>query len=579
MYVPNTDPNSIDDKDVMGVFIAPSSHYIGTKKVKDTREKWYKEWDCVHYELLKLAGLLEKGNPNVLSLLWLNDRYVIHRSPEWDFLVSNRDAFSSKAVYHSFVGYAHGQLHRMTHMSFDGYMGEKRKALVEKYGYDCYDETTEFLTNRGWLYFDDIKEGDSLATINGEARSEFQRPLSRIDKPYTGMMYTLEPHSSRAIVTENHNLLVSPARRNRNNNFSVEYDEELSDWKLLSLRSILDGRRSHFHIRRSPEPKILEYPVDDSYLKLSGLYLSEGSTNYRDEKVKSIRLVQSKSGIFWKIADEVSKAFPFKRYDSEKETQWVAHGETARAIHEDFGHAKLKHLPEWCFQLSFRQSNVLWESLMAGDGTKKAANDCYFTTVKKLADDIQACMILAGHPCVVYGPYYRESNMAGQEGKVSEIYQVVRSNISESIHDLNTARILHFGQIPKNKEGYPVKENYVTERRVVCFEVPNGTLITRNRGAVAIHGNCKNAAHLIRLLRMGIEFLTEGILYVERTNDATQLLEIKHGEWSLDSVKQEAERLFTLCQEAYIHSPLPPKPDSEKINTICIELLQSKIQP
>lgn len=37
--------------------------------------------------------------------------------------------------------------------------------------------------------------------------------------------------------------------------------------------------------------------------------------------------------------------------------------------------------------------------------------------------------------------------------------------------------------------------------------------------------DAKNAAHLIRLLRMGIEFLTEGTLHVERA-DATELLDI-----------------------------------------------------
>jgi len=42
--------------------------------------------------------------------------------------------------------------------------------------------------------------------------------------------------------------------------------------------------------------------------------------------------------------------------------------------------------------------------------------------------------------------------------------------------------------------------------------------------------DAKNAAHLIRLLRMGIEFLTEGTLHVERV-DAPELLDIKHGAW------------------------------------------------
>jgi len=86
--------------------------------------------------------------------------------------------------------------------------------------------------------------------------------------------------------------------------------------------------------------------------------------------------------------------------------------------------------------------------------------------------------------------------------------------------------------------------------------------------------DAKNAAHLIRLLRMGIEFLVEGDLHVER-NDAEQLLEIKRGEWSLDRVKEESERLFRLAEEAYVRSSLPAKPDTEKAEGLCMEIVTS----
>jgi predicted nucleotidyltransferase len=137
MYISNSDPNSIDDKDIMGVYLAKPSHYIGINQEKETIEKKYKEWDCVYYELRKLLNLLIKGNPNVLSLLWLDNMYILHTSDIWKQILENKDAFVSKNVYHSFCGYAHGQLHRMTHFKFEGYMGEKRKALVDKYGFDC----------------------------------------------------------------------------------------------------------------------------------------------------------------------------------------------------------------------------------------------------------------------------------------------------------------------------------------------------------------------------------------------------------------------------------------------------------
>jgi DNA relaxase NicK len=40
----------------------------------------------------------------------------------------------------------------------------------------------------------------------------------------------------------------------------------------------------------------------------------------------------------------------------------------------------------------------------------------------------------------------------------------------------------------------------------------------RRELVVRVGYDAKNAAHLIRLLRMGIEFLTEGTLYVERAD-------------------------------------------------------------
>ena len=84
--------------------------------------------------------------------------------------------------------------------------------------------------------------------------------------------------------------------------------------------------------------------------------------------------------------------------------------------------------------------------------------------------------------------------------------------------------------------------------------------------------DAKNAAHLIRLLRMGIEFLVEGALHVERA-DAEQLLSIKRGEWSIERVTDEAERLFKLAEEAYVRSSLPAEPDMQKAEKLCVSIV------
>ena len=82
----------------------------------------------------------------------------------------------------------------------------------------------------------------------------------------------------------------------------------------------------------------------------------------------------------------------------------------------------------------------------------------------------------------------------------------------------------------------------------------------------------KNAAHLIRLLRMGIEFLESGELQVFRTSDAEELKRIKQGGWPLDQVKAQAEQLFGRMEEARARSPLPPRPDATVANALLMDI-------
>jgi predicted nucleotidyltransferase len=82
----------------------------------------------------------------------------------------------------------------------------------------------------------------------------------------------------------------------------------------------------------------------------------------------------------------------------------------------------------------------------------------------------------------------------------------------------------------------------------------------------------KNAAHLIRLLRMGAEFIETGELQVYRTKDADEFKVIKRGGWTLDQVKVEAERLFAEVEKARVRSPLKARPDERAANELLIEL-------
>lgn len=133
-----------DDKDLMGIFILPEDALFGLDRIETVErmipeklsEKRTVDWDIVYYSLPKYISLLMKQNPNVISLLWIEERFYQKRTGLGQTLIDNRDKFLSKQCYHSFCGYAYGQLHRMTHHHPTGDMGAKRKELVEKFGYD-----------------------------------------------------------------------------------------------------------------------------------------------------------------------------------------------------------------------------------------------------------------------------------------------------------------------------------------------------------------------------------------------------------------------------------------------------------
>lgn len=552
MYIPNNDPNSTDDKDLMGVCIGPNEIYIGLKNW-ETKEVQYEEYDSVCYEFRKFIRLLIKSNPNVLSMLWMAPEHYIYKNWVGDLLIKHRNWFVSKQIYKAYTGYAYSQLKKVEAYNKEGYMGEKRRRLVEQYGYDCYDEaTTEFLTPTGWKYFDQVDEG-IVGTITENGTLEFQEFLSRTDKLYSGELFTIDGYGTRTTVTRNHNMLVSNTHRSNKNNFSVEYNEESADWQLLPLSSLLASNKGVFHIRRAPEERVLaDTNVTDTYLKLGALYLSDGTTQFRDGKVKAIRLCQKADTGFFKLADECAKVFSGRRYDYEKETVWIFHGEVAEQINHDFGHSKHKQIPNWLITASPRQIKLFWDTSLYGDGTRKEANEVFYTSLKQVADKLHAALVAAGIHSTVYGPYFSETTFG-----TSTQYQVVKPN---------TAKVVTM------YKGRNITREVVHNRRVVCFEVPNGTLITRNSGKVAVHGNCKNAAHLIRLLRMGTEFLNTGELIVLR-HDAPQLLEIKTGKWSLERIKKEAEYEFKRADAAFDRSVLPTVPHLDKIEEMVMDVL------
>ena len=113
------------------------------------------------------------------------------------------------------------------------------------------------------------------------------------------------------------------------------------------------------------------------------------------------------------------------------------------------------------------------------------------------------------------------------------------------------------------------------QRRVNALKGQKGWVGEKRKALVEKHGHdVKNSAHLIRLLRMGIEFLEAGELQVRRP-DADELIAIKRGEWPLERTLCVAERLFAEAERAHQRSILPERPASKEAEEICVSVIRS----
>ena len=170
MYVPKSDPDSIDDKDVMGIYVGPLEHYLGFGR-RDVYEQWEGEWDCVFYELRKFIGLLLNCNPNVLSLLWLKPNGIIYENELGARLRENRSLFVTKKAYHSFSGYAHAQFKKM--ISFN----QEAQALMQR----LEDQLISFGIDP-----ESCDAGSSLRTVDGQPFVGATTDMMEVVKQYRG---------------------------------------------------------------------------------------------------------------------------------------------------------------------------------------------------------------------------------------------------------------------------------------------------------------------------------------------------------------------------------------------------------
>ena len=439
--------------------------------------------------------------------------------------------------------------------------------------YDCYlEEETEFLTNNGWKKFDEISDSDLLGCFDEKHKLQFKPALNRFDDLYSGEIYTYDSPYVRFSVTPNHKLYISDCHRSSKNNFSTKYNESESNWRLESLESIFNSKRSYYHqIQCLVNNKADNPDFDDDFIKILGMFLSEGSY-LRDKKTKKpngIRIAQTNERPGCEIMESIKK-YKVKRYvysyESRNKGNEYAYDCTDSFVLEkilECGNCNAlgKRIPNYVYSFSKRQFDILLNAMICGDGTchKQKGHRVYYTFSEKMAKDLHTLLTLNGYNSQIYEYNYdSETRFKRKDGIMNPTYQVFISKFNKQYHVFNTNK--HF------------EKCMVDNARIVCFETEYGTLITRNKNKIAFHGNCKNMMHCFRLLSMCIEVAEGKGILIDRTHiDRDFLMDVRNRKYTYDELMEKLLELKAKMDDAIEKSAIRDSIDVEFVNNLLLE--------
>lgn len=513
------------------LIVTPTFEEIAMNKQPSSTTHVRENDEHIDFKDIRLyTNTFRKQNINFLEILFTPYKITnpLYAS-EWNRLVEAREDIAHYNPYRAvkaLKGMAMEKYHALKHPY------PSKIEIINKYGYDCYDEHTKFLTQHGWKMFDEITKSDKLATINPNTQClEWQNYLHKIKKLTFDPVYDVETVDTHFRITGTHNVYTSNVYNINKNGH--KYIKENASWNLSPLIEA-KSKGYHKHLFAFPYNNNDDYPVSDDTLKLIGAYISEGTINFRHNQPQNLRITQTINGKndFFEMMDSISSYNDIHKYNYEKETVWIFNSETAKNIYEICGHgSKNKRLPEWYIHLSVRQCNILLDALLLGDGCFYNNRNVYYTSNQALAEDVFTLSLLGQNFAVLAGGENGYCSN-GKFGEVNMWHVHIKNNrvFGPSYFYCKDGKNIHITDSNKSQT-------------VVCFEVPNGTLVTMFNGKPAVQGNCKQLHHLLRLE----EFLDRYISGESYTNcliptNIDFLKAVKLGLYNLKDAEKQADR-------------------------------------
>lgn len=344
---------------------------------------------------------------------------------------------------------------------------ERRPDIGDKF---CLTKEADVLTSIGWIPINEISKDHKVACLIDNDYLEYVNPIDVYKFEYHGDMYKIRTQQVDLDVTIDHNMYVK--LRNKNN------------FELLPAKDII-GKRVQYKkwANNNNTDKITFEGINglhinmDAWLKFFGIWMAEGWANVYNSDNSHVSyqttICQCKPRVS-SILQQIAADMGFNTisiHGNKKDAFTISNRELAEYMKQFSVGTTNKTLPQWVWELSQRQSKLLLQYMLLGDGyTNNQGVECYYTSSVKLANDV---MKLAIH--------------SGLSGTINKVTTTCDSLCVRIIKSKNEPTMNH-GHA--NSQHSQSEEIYKFDGEVYCLEVPSHVFMVRQNGKNVWTGNC-----------------------------------------------------------------------------------------
>jgi hypothetical protein len=260
----------------------------------------------------------------------------------------------------------------------------------------CYDSGTEVLTTAGWKHFADLTCEDEVATlVDGYLR--FQRPSEVQQYEYKGEMVRVKNKQIDLLVTPNHRLYVR--------DFGCDgFGFIEAGWTTQFQRRRIEYKKDALWEGADPAYVVLDghrVKMED-WVEFLGYWLSEGTIgkkwNFVAVYQKEILNCRDIAGCFLRLPFHFNLE---RNGDKGRADRFYIRSRDVFEYLRPLGKSYQKYIPQDIKRLSSKLLRILFYAMMRGDGSFGETGWTYYSTSKRLIDDLQEVCLkigLAGTP-------------------------------------------------------------------------------------------------------------------------------------------------------------------------------------